>query len=834
MLADRLNVILLYFGNMYTTHHFPFFPKLFLAFLVIGFVSITASKAQSTVTGKVIDDSGQPVAYANVLVLSAADSSLIRGAVTADDGSFEMQNIGSGYYLLKVMMVGFADTHIGPFSLDASDDTKEFGSVVLHEDAVLMNEVQVVAKKPLFEQKVDRMVINVASSITSSGLTILEVLERSPGVMVNRQSNSISLSGKSGVVVMINGRINYMPADAVTQLLDGMSSDNIEKIEIITTPPAGFDAEGNAGYINIILKNNLDDGLNGSYAFMLGYGKGEVGNASINFNYRKGKYNLFGDYNYVHEAQMQVFDFYRSINLEGDQIETHTVSDRFPNQNNHAARLGLDYQINEKFIVGGLVSGFNTKWEMDADNVAEISSNGHLDTVITIDNQELNQWKNLGGNINGQYTFKEGQVLKVDGDYLYYNDDNPTYYNNHYSDGEGNFLFENYTRATKMTPISIAVGKVDYLTPIGKNIKLETGIKGTISSFTNDVGVEYSNTGQDWVTDPDLTNKYDLLEKIGAAYLSMESALGKKTTIKLGLRYEYTDSNLGSKEEENIVDREFGAFFPSFYISRSLKENSAINFSYGKRITRPTFNDMAPFVIFLDPYTFFSGNPAVQPAISNNLELAYSFKSAIISLKYSIEDSAIANFQSTIIEGTNTQLIFTENLKQVTTYSLTVSTPVTPFKWWNMYYNVGGVWQVAEKYQEDQLETYEAGNINFFSTQTFTLPKEFTFEISGYYTSGGLFGIFRVKPFGAVNVGLQKKFGESGGTLRVGIDNIFDTQAYQDELDLPDQQEYYKAYLQFSQPTLKLSYTRNFGNQKMKEARSHSTGAEEEKRRINN
>ena len=798
-----------------------------------GFITMSTIHAQSTVTGKVADDVGQPVAYANVLVLSAADSSLVRGAVTTDDGDFELHNLISGQFILKVMMVGFADTHIGPFSLEAGDGTKEFGAVVLHEDAVLMNEVQVVAKKPLFEQKVDRMVINVASSITSSGLTILEVLERSPGVMVNRQSNAISLSGKSGVVVMINGRINYMPADAVTQLLDGMSSDNIEKIEIITTPPAGFDAEGNAGYINIILKDNLDEGFNGSYAFMLGYGKGEVGNASINFNYRKGKYNLFGDYNYVHEAQQQVFDFYRRIYLNGEQVETATRSERDPVRNNHAARLGMDYQVNKKFLIGGLVSGFNTKWEMDADNVAMISSNGHLDTVITIENQELNQWKNLGGNINGQYTFKEGQVLKVDGDYLYYNDNNPTYYNNHYADGEGNFLFENYTRATKMTPISIAVGKVDYLMPIGKKSKLESGVKGTLSSFTNDVGVQYS-TGQDWITDPELTNKYDLLEKIGAAYVSLESPLGEKTTVKFGLRYEYTDSNLGSEEEANIVDREFGAFFPSFYISRTLKENSAINFSYGKRITRPTFNDMAPFVIFLDPYTFFSGNPAVQPAISNNLELAYSFKSALISFKYSVEDSAIANYQSTIVEGTNTQLIFTENLKQVTTYSLTFSTPVTPFKWWNMYYNVGGVWQEAQKYQEDKLETYEAGNINFFSTQTFTLPKEFTFELSGYYSSGGLFGIFKVKPFGSVNIGLQKKIGERGGTFRIGFDNLLDTEAYQDELDLPEQQEYYKAYLEFSQPTLKISYTRNFGNQKMKETRSHSTGAEEEKRRINN
>ncbi len=801
--------------------------------LVLGFISLTLG-AQTNLTGRVSDETHQPVPFANVLLLSSSDSSLVKGGVAGDDGGFTLSTLDGGSYFLKVMMVGYLDHDSEIFVLEGSSRDRDFGEIILHEDAVMMDEVQVVAKKALFEQKVDRMVVNVASSITMSGTNALEVLERSPGVLVNRQSNTISVSGKSGVVVMINGRINYMPAEAVTQLLEGMSADNIERLEIMTTPPAGLDAEGNAGYINIILKKNIGDGFNGGYALGLGYGKGATGNANLNFNYRKGKSNLYGDYGYFHESQEQTFEFYRRIMLNGEQLETETVSDRFPERNNHTARLGLDYQVNDKFIIGGLLSGYNTKWVMDATNVANLSSDGVLDTVITVDNHELNEWKHLGGNINLQYSFAANKSLSMDVDYLSYLDNNPTDYNNHYEDGEGNYLFENYTRSTKMTPIEIKVGKIDYVAPIGTKLKLETGVKGTISSFTNDVGVEYSNDGQAWVEDPELTAKYELDEAIAAGYVSLEAPIDQKTNIKAGLRYEYTDSNLGSEEEQNIVDRQFGSFFPTFYISRKLNESSTLNFVYGKRITRPTFNDMAPFVIFLDPYTFFSGNPAVQPAISNNFEVGYTYKSALLSMKYGIEDSTIANYQSEIIEGTNKQLLYSENLKQTKTLSLTVSFPLTPVSWWNMYVNVSGVLQEAQKYDEFGLQSYTAGNISAYTSQTFTLPKTFTLEVTGMYVSGGLFGIFALKPFGSVNVGLQKKLGENGGALRLVADNIFNTMNYRDELNLEEQQQYYSAELQFSQPTLKLTYTRNFGNQKVTGVRKRATGAEEERKRINN
>src|SRR4030095_17177185 len=227
-----------------------------------------------------------------------------------------------------------------------------------------------------------------------------------------------------------------------------------------------------------------------------------------------------------------------------------------------------------------------------------------------------------GGNINLQHTFSEGKLLTFDADFLWYKDNNPTNYKNEYFDGEGNFLYSELTRAHKLTPITINVGKIDYTSGLGKKMKMETGVKATISHFTNDVGVDYLE-GQEWVEEPALTAKYDLYEEILAGYASIETPLTAGINLKAGLRYEYTSSNLGSEEEKDIVDRQFGEWFPSVFLSKDFGENNSLNLAYSKRITRPTFNDMAPFVIFLDPYTFFSGNPALQPAISNVFKIGY-------------------------------------------------------------------------------------------------------------------------------------------------------------------------------------------------------------------
>lgn len=806
--------------------------KKFIPGLLFLSIFLQNLMAQSQIDGMVLDSGNEPVHYANILLLRAADSSFVKGAIADDAGFFQLSEIAAGSYLVEVSMLGYKEYRSGAFELKAAEGTKTLGSIILQEDVEQLATVEIVAKKPLFEQKIDRLVINVENSITSAGSTALEVLERSPGVIVNRQNNLISIAGKDGVVVMINGKINRMPIEAVVQMLAGMPSGNIEKIELITTPPANFDAEGNAGFINIVMKQSGDRGLNGSYTFSGGYGKGDVSSAGINFNYRKNSLNLYGDYSFSREAQEQIFAIDREVALNGQTIRTDTRSYRDPVQRNHNASLGLDWNLSPKTVMGILLSGFDNRWSMDAVNETVISLNGVPDTLLTIVNDEINHWQHLGANLNFQHSFRDGESMTIDADYLRYGNENPTNYYTTYADASGNLLFEEQTFSGKVTPLEVGVGKLDYTKRFSEKINLETGIKGTLSRFDNDVTVYKVENGNP-VNDSSLTAQYHLEESIGAAYAALNLKLDQKSDLKLGLRYEYTNSNLDAAEQADIVDRHYGKFFPSLFLSRNFNDNHSANLSYSRRITRPTFNDMAPFVIFLDPYTFFSGNAALQPSISDNVKLDYRFKTALVSLQYTVEDSAIAHFQVRIIEGTNQQLIAAENMKNRKTAALTFAFPVQVTKWWKMQNNLTGTWQEGNTFFDGDPVRVSSQYVQAVWINMFTLPKDFSAELVGFYQSRALFGTTVALPMRGLNVGIQKKFRDNLGTLRFGIDDVLNTMKFRGEMDYPEYNLVSTVDIDWSQRTFKLTYSRNFGNNKLKDIRHRSTGSEEERQRVN-
>ncbi|HMQ63829.1 MAG TPA: outer membrane beta-barrel family protein, partial [Flavilitoribacter sp.] len=734
-------------------------------------------------------------------------------------------------YRLEASMIGYKGYRSGVFELKAEPGRKRMGRITLFQNATELTGVEVVAKKPFFEQKIDRLVVNVAGSITAAGATALEVLERSPGVVVDRQNNSISLAGKDGVVVMINGKISRMPMSAVVQMLQGLPSGNIEKIELITTPPANFEAEGNAGYINIVLKQSTDQGLNGSYAFSGGFGKGDVSSAALNFNLRSHDINLYGGYSFSRQAQQQIFNVDRLVDLDGQSIRTQTETVRDPVQRNHDLRLGLDWNLSQKTVVGVLFSGYDNRWSMNAMNHSTLSVNGTPDTLIAIRNDEINHWKHFGGNLNLQHTIGEGESISLDFDYLQYEDKNPTNYQIDYQDAAEHFLFSEQTFSGKVTPIRIGVGKLDYTKQFSDNIAMQAGLKGTVTRLDNDVSVADVQNGIRSYN-PDLTARYHLDESIAAAYASFDVKLDKKSGLKLGLRYEYTNSNLGSAEQADIVDRQYGNFFPSVFLSRNFNDNNSANISYSRRITRPTFKDMAPFVIFLDPYTFFSGNAALQPSISNNLKVDYRYKTALFSVQYAVEDSAIANFQTRVIEGTNQQLLAARNMKNRKTANFTVAFPLHIAKWWNMQNNLIGTWQEVNTFFDNDPIRVRTQNLQVVWINSFSLPRNFSAELVGFYRSKGLSGSQVSLPMGSVNIGIQKKLGGNAGTLRFGVDDLFNSLKFGFETNFPEYNLVSKGTADFSQRTFKLTYSRDFGNRKLKGNRKRATGAEDERKRM--
>jgi hypothetical protein len=802
------------------------------SFILVSILFILAFQtvhAQVRIRGSVITMAGKSVDGVNVLLLNKTDSVLIRGTVTSGSGVFNFENIKPGSFIVSASFTGFNTW----FSKEINVDKEEINIGVIqlvNEDKALTG-VTIVTRKPMFEQKIDRMVVNVKNSITSAGGTALEVLEKSPGVVVNRQSNSIGLNGKDGVVVMINGKISRMPSDALVLMLAGMNASNIEKIELITTPPANFDAEGNAGYINIILISNPNKGLNGSFSLTMGYGKGYTPAGSSSFNYRNKKINLFGDYSFTWNNQEQVFNFFRSYINQGVKTENTTTSLRYPENGAQNARLGIDFQVTPKTVIGVLVSGYNTKWQMTANNTLSIVKNNIRDTTITVLNTELNQWKHVMGNINFFHTIKEGETITADLDYLYYKDNNPNEYSNRYFNGAGTLIGENQTRSSKHTPLNFRVGKIDYKKNISKKVSAEAGVKLALSQFSNDVSVENGGPNN-WVKDPELTAEYKLKEDIAAVYTAFSIEASAKTSLKLGLRYEYTTSNLGSDKQQNIVDRKYGRLFPSLFLTRKLDDKNSINLSYSRRITRPTFKDMAPFVIFVDPYTFFSGNSGLQPAFSNILKTDWLYKNFVLSVSFTKEDGSIANFQPKLSKD-NKQIYAAENLDNIKTVNISISIPFIITKWWNMQNNIQGNWQQLNASYSKGLFSVEQKNFSFNSSQNFTLPKNYSVELSGFYQSKGLFGATVTRSIGMANFGLQKRFGENNNKLRFAVTNLFDGGMIRGLTDIPAENIYVNLNLRFSQRTFKLTYSQSFGNKKLNEKRNRTSASAEEQRRMN-
>ena len=275
-----------------------FIGFLFLQFQLFAFHDIKWESITGSVEGVVVDAvTKETIAFATIVVKDASNK-YIASAISNETGVFFIDKLSEGNYTLEIQFIGY-EFHVQSIAITAKKPNLNLGTIEIFDVGQQLDEVTIKADKPLYVQKVDRMVINVESSILSAGSTALEVLERSPGITVNRQSNSISLVGKDGVMVMINGKISYMPQASIVQLLEGMSSDNIETIELITTPPANMDAEGNAGFINIVMKNQTDVGLNGSYSFSGGIGNGTTTQDNISFNFRKNKVNLYGNYSFL-------------------------------------------------------------------------------------------------------------------------------------------------------------------------------------------------------------------------------------------------------------------------------------------------------------------------------------------------------------------------------------------------------------------------------------------------------------------------------------------------------------------------------------------------------
>jgi len=798
----------------------------FALFIVILSFSLE-STAQSQINGKILDTLDNPVAFANVLLMSPKDSSLIVGCVSEENGSFEFDQLDRSDYLLSVSLIGY-DPYWDHVSIK-SNSAVDLKPIILLGSEHELDEVEVTAKKPLYEKEIDRMVINVQSSITAAGNSVLEVLQRSPGVMVNRQGSSIMLNGKSGVTLMINNRIQRLPMEVVFQMIDGMSAANIEKIELITNPPAKYDAEGTGGIIHLIIAESADLGTNGNFGLTAGMNARETLGANFNLNHRKEKFSFFVDYSLLYDHNVHVVENGFQIHNPDFVSRFNSIMDKPNKITTHNFQTGLEWDLSNKTKIGALVTAYQRHWDMDASSVfnSNITADSSVNGTINID--ELNIWNHYTSNIHFVHNFNNNSSLRLDFDYNWSDNDNPSNYHVDYNFPEINRSTTELINITKVTPIQMKVAGLDYSYQLSPALKLEAGVKGTFSTFENDVEVFFTREGIR-TRDDELSILAFLEEDILAGYGSAEWIINDKNQINAGLRFENTRTFISTAEQRGIIDRNFGNFFPNIIYKKNINDRLNLNLGYSRRIQRPTFRDLAPFVFFNDPNLFFSGNPGLLPAIIDNIKGDINFKRANLSFDYSHIKNPIAIFQPEFDSINNRQILRSQNLDYQKVYSINLSLPWIINDWWDVQFNSGGFYNMI---RSAHLE--ETISLNFFNftanvTSNLSLPHDFSAEITGVYISNMNWGIWQFRPFGSLNIGIQKKLKGDKGILRFSINDILYTDFYHLEGAIPQYNMTNSFLYNPHNQSFSITYSRTFGNKKLRGVKIKS-GSEEVQRR---
>ncbi|MBB6126530.1 outer membrane beta-barrel family protein [Mucilaginibacter lappiensis] len=798
------------------------------------------------ISGKLVTTDGKPLVFANVLLVKAADTSVVKNAQTNAKGIYRIEDIAAGTYKLRLSSVGYQTWDSPVFGINARTANKNFGTTIMQETTRQLGEVVIKASKPLYQQRPDGMVVNVESSLMTKGSSALQVLERSPGVVIDHRNNSINLNGKSGVMVMMDGKLMRIPMDQVMNMLSGMSAANIEKIELLSTPPAGYDAEGSAGIINIVTKKNKKQGTNGSFSATGGYGWGEKGTASFNLAHNTTNVNLYGFYTFSHDRTYTDLFITSTQNMPflGGNVAVVFNSHTKRVQNDHNANIGADIKLGSKTTLSGNITYNSSNADYTTTNHALY--NVLPDSLLTYDglNTSQNSWNNLVSSVGIDQQINTGEKLSFDADYIYYHNDNPsqvqtTFVNKHGQvAGTNDSLNSPQQRGFAVTTIKVGVAKVDYTKQLSTKLKLETGIKGTYTTSSSSSGLE-SLLDNVWVKRTESANQIYMKEGIGAAYASFNSQISTSMNLTVGARYEYSYTDMDDPNTgKSLVNRKLGVLFPSILFSKKLSENAELQFSYSKRISRPTYNDLASYVGYSDPTAVYTGNPFLKPTITNNIKLGYNYRDYSFSLLYSRDDNPIARYQLSTGPSKDLLYISPQNLSYQSNFTFQVNLPFKINNWWDMTYSfTSGLSQFkGSGYSVFPFQkSYFIYTSNF--NESFKLPKKYSLELSGWYNSQWYNGTTKIDGLGSLNAGIKKELNNNGGSFQLSVADILRSIRVHVHYGTLTQEPFnIKSYVDVRTesskfPIIKLTYSKSFGSTRASGQAKQGAGDERDRLR---
>lgn len=754
-------------------------------FLLLNLSSFAGKS--STISGTVKDENQQPLGGATVSLYRAKDTVLVKAAFTNNNGEYRFESIKAGTYIVGVTASGRKRSFSKSFEFSGTDII--VSSLVVNPEVKGLKEITVQAKKPLFEQKADRMIVNVEASPTNAGANALEVLEKSPGITVDKDGN-ISLKGKAGVQVFMDGKPAYLSGQDLVNYLRNLSGAQLEQIEIMTNPPAKYDAAGNSGIINIKTKKNKQLGYNVSLT--AGYTQGIYArnNQNVNFNYRKNKVNLFGTLSRNERNTLQTLNIQRKF-LEQNTKEIKSLFDQTGRMKNWNAsnnlKLGGDYNISKKTTIGAVVNGFyNPGVFRNNSDISIFTPTKDLIGKTYSGSKATNLFQSYSSNINFRHVIDTtGKEITADLDYLHYDIGNTQNLSNYYYNAAGIPSRKADTILGNLPQlINIYSGKVDYLHPLKKGAKFEAGVKA--SYVKTDANAIYDTVNNNVsFRDFGRSNHFIYEERISAAYVNYSKPFSKKLSAQLGLRLENTDAKGNSKGKEyrsgqwtpfdTTFKFSYTQLFPTAYVSYAASEKNSWTINYGRRIRRPDYESLNPFVEFLDIYTFEQGNPNLRPQFSHNVEVSHTFKGFITT---TINYTKTNNIIQQILEQnelTNQTFVKQANIANQRQYGASISAfkQVKNFSG-NIYANVYN--NQFKGIVNNTFVTIDATTLVLNASASYKFKKGLSVEVNGFMRTPGIEGVFNIGALGALNFGASMPVLKNKGTIRLNVRDVLWTQ----------------------------------------------------------
>jgi len=756
------------------------FHRYLCSLLFICVVFSSEAQKLSHIRGQISGEDKQAIPYVNISLHQAKDGTLTKTIVADSTGHFIFGDTKAGRYYIKVKSITHQETFSPHFSLDEQLGGYDLGQIVLLMNNAYLAEVLVQRKKQFIEQQRDKLVFNVENSMLADGNNGLELLNKLPGVTAD-DNGTLSIKGKSGTSVMINGKLTYLSGDQLANLLRSTSSIDISKIELMSNPSAKQDAAGSAGIINIVLKKGIKQGWNGSISLNGGAGRGPHLGGSLNLNYRTEKLNVFAIYNQYH----QNLEYFNSLTryFYSDQSnlpESYTQQENKiqPKLRSNNFRAGIDYNIDSKQTLGVLINGgFGKypKYEPTTNSFRNFDDNQLIWSSSTI-TEGKERWRDMLYNINYTVKFNEkGHELKIDLDLVDHYSKMDQQLNTNYTKADGTPLNQPSSRQGDIpSDNKVYVAKLDYTLPLAEGYKLETGWKASHVRTENDLHYDTLQNGQ-FVPDLTTSNHFVYKETIRAGYINLSKSW-TKISAQVGLRGEHTRTSGNQITLNEQFEKSYFKLFPSAFLTYTLNEKNKLQTSYSYRVQRPSFWDLNPFRVYTDPFSYSEGNARLNPAYEHAFELGYTFSNKyIFTLNYASRTDVVNDILGRDLSNPYITYERPENIGSFKNFGVSFIAPTQLTSWWSATHFANIYQNKYEIPQDEGLISRKGNTLTMNSQNTFKLPKDWSIEMGGSYASGLTIGLSQIKSYGQLYTGIQKNILNKKASIKLVVNDIFRT-----------------------------------------------------------